>query len=175
MAWQKIGSLGLIGDMEILRRSGCHTAPDGKPDEYGHRWVPVLDEKIPADSVDRLKAGWSEEDASTIDQVGWSFHPDCKDCVREAKRYFVEERGLTRAAFDRMLVLLGRKGSPKPRDKDAPSAKDDRYGFREDGSYGELKPWHLMTATPDSPAAVRPIPRMSREFALSREYRAGVE
>lgn len=171
MAWQKIGSLGLVGDLEALRVSGCHTGPDGKPNAEGHGWKPALDDKVPAETLDRMLGGWCEEEAATLDRVAWPFDPDCKDCVREAGRYLRDERGVSREQWDRLVVALGRRPRTR-RDPDKPSARDARYGFRQDGSYGEMKPWHLTTGTPDSPAAVRSMPRMSREFAMSHEYRA---
>jgi hypothetical protein len=156
MGWQKIGSLGIGGDLEVIRTSGCHTGPEGEPNASGHGWIPYLDDVAGVD-VERLGHYFDRFYDQSLDRSLWSFHPKCKDCVRETRRLLRDERGLTVEEIDRAFGVLGiRRRTAAGRDL---TGKTDLFGWRADGSYGLLHGWHVASAVQDNPDAAREIHR----------------
>jgi hypothetical protein len=131
-----LGSTGLIGQIEVLARSGCHTNPEGRVDPAGHRWVPDRHEKY-ASAVEFM--GWHDAQDCPLERAEWAFDPSCKDCVRQAKKYLTK-RGVTTAQWSRICeVLMIRQ--PRKRDKyDETPLQLSRYGIKANGQYGKLTP-----------------------------------
>jgi hypothetical protein len=156
VAWQKIGSLGIGGDLEVIRTSGCHTGPHGEPNAAGHGWIPELDD-VAGVNVDRLRNYFDQWFDQNLAEALWSFHPKCIDCVRETRRLLRDERGLTAIEIDRVFGILGIRRRVQARELSA--KKQEQFGWRSDGSYGLLHGWHVSSSVHDNPDAAREIPR----------------
>lgn len=155
-----IGSLGISKDLQILARSGCHSNDEGRADAAGHGWAPCLDERLSQEVQDRLSA-IDGIDGRGLDEDEWAFSPDCQDCVKTAKEYMVDGRGLRSAEWKKLCDLLGVK-TPK-RVTTESANRSELYGWRQDGEYGFVEVTKIEATVLEFPEAHVGRPRIRPE------------